>query len=271
MPSASTVAAKVDYVADQGKVTSAGGSALGRYTCERCRDRGHPIGGIELSWATAPGYPNGAKAAPRRLAEVPGRNHTATPVARCPGVGTISLDDRAFKKLHPVGEDLRQDRTRRGECVWIKPRVVVAFASAGTRRTATPARSAPRSTGATSFMLGPAIAAERRIMGVMDVELLVVQECPNEASAARLLRTALDDIGLPDTEFDTTVVGGQRDAERRGFTGSPAFCVDGCDLFREPGRPASLSCRLYRSADRVGGVPDLVELRLALKRAAVRH
>ena len=105
----------------------------------------------------------------------------------------------------------------------------------------------------------------------MDVELLVVQECPHEASAARLLRTALDDIGLPDKKFDTTVVGGQRDAERRGFTGSPAFYVDGCDLFREPGRPASLSCRLYRSADRVGGVPDIDELRVALRLAADGH
>ena len=105
----------------------------------------------------------------------------------------------------------------------------------------------------------------------MDVELLVVPECPSEASAARLLRRALDDIGLPDTEFDTIMVGSGRDAERRGFTGSPAFYVDGSDLFPEPGRPASLSCRLYRSADRVGGVPDIVELRLALKRAADRH
>ncbi|HEY5878823.1 MAG TPA: hypothetical protein VIU11_07925 [Nakamurella sp.] len=113
--------------------------------------------------------------------------------------------------------------------------------------------------------------ARGRIMGVMDVELLVVRECPNEAGAARLLRTALDDIGLPDKDFDTTVVVSHSDAERRGFTGSPAFFVDGIDLFREPGRPAGLSCRLYRSSDRLGGVPDLVELRRALKSAADRQ
>src|SRR6478672_165096 len=102
----------------------------------------------------------------------------------------------------------------------------------------------------------------------MDVELLVVRECPHEAGAARLLRTALDDIGLPDTDFHTTVVVSQGDADRRGFTGSPAFFVDGTDLFREPWRPAGLSCRLYRSSDRVAGVPDLVDLRQALKSAA---
>jgi len=107
-------------------------------------------------------------------------------------------------------------------------------------------------------------------MGDMDVELLIVRECPHTGAAAQLLRTALDDIGLPDKDFDTTVVVGQGDADRLGFTGSPAFFVDGTDLFREPGRPAGLSCRLYRTSDRVGGLPDLVDLRLALKRAADR-
>jgi hypothetical protein len=105
----------------------------------------------------------------------------------------------------------------------------------------------------------------------MDVELLVVRDCPNEADAANLLRTALDDIGLPGKGFDVTVVASQGDAERRGFTGSPSFFVDGMDLFRESGRPVSLSCRLYRSSDRVAGVPNLIDLRRALKRAADRH
>lgn len=105
----------------------------------------------------------------------------------------------------------------------------------------------------------------------MHVELLVTRECPNDADAARLLRTALNDIGLPDKDFDTTVIVSQDDADRRGFTGSPAFYVDGTDLFRDPGRPAGLACRLYRSSDRFGGVPDLVELRRALKRAADQH
>ena len=118
---------------------------------------------------------------------------------------------------------------------------------------------------------GLANVAYARIMGVMDVELLIVRECPNEAVAARLLRTALDDIGLRGKEFHTSVVVSQGDAERRGFTGSPAFFVDGSGLFGEPGRRRSLSCRLYRSSGRVGVVPDLVDLRRALKRAADRQ
>lgn len=102
----------------------------------------------------------------------------------------------------------------------------------------------------------------------MDVELLIVRDCPNEAGAARLLRSALDDIGLRDKDFHTTVVSSQGDAEGRGFTGSPAFFVDGFDLFREPGSQPGLSCRLYRSSGRVAGIPGLVDLRQALKRAA---
>lgn len=105
----------------------------------------------------------------------------------------------------------------------------------------------------------------------MDVKLLVVRECPNEVDAAKLLHTALDDIGLSNQDFAVTVVASQADAERWVFTGSPAFFVDGRDLFGEPGIQPGLWCRLYRSSDRVAGVPDLVDLRRALKRAANRR
>jgi hypothetical protein len=125
----------------------------------------------------------------------------------------------------------------------------------------------PRMT--TEFCL--ANVARGRIMGVMEVELLVVRECPHTVGAAQLLRTALDDIGLPDIDFRTTTIVSQADAERRGFRGSPAFFADGTDLFREPGSQPGLSCRLYRSSDPAAGVPDLVDLRRALKRAADRH
>lgn len=104
----------------------------------------------------------------------------------------------------------------------------------------------------------------------MDIELLVVPGCPNEATAARLLRAALADLGLVDVGFTTTVIATQAEAERREFLGSPTFLVAGSDPFAEPGRPAGLSCRVYRRTDGVGGVPDLPELRRALERAAER-
>jgi hypothetical protein len=40
----------------------------------------------------------------------------------------------------------------------------------------------------------------------MDVELLVVPDCPHEKPAAMLLRSALDDIGLRTVEFQLTVI-----------------------------------------------------------------
>lgn len=40
----------------------------------------------------------------------------------------------------------------------------------------------------------------------MDVELLVVADCPNRAAAAELLRIALDDVGRGDVGIATTVI-----------------------------------------------------------------
>jgi hypothetical protein len=76
----------------------------------------------------------------------------------------------------------------------------------------------------------------------------------------------LADIGLGSIAFTVTVIDSQDDADRRHFIGSPTICIDGNDLFPEPGRPASLACRLYPGAR--AGVPELRDLRQALKKAA---
>ncbi|MEO5709387.1 MAG: hypothetical protein ABIQ59_06165 [Nocardioidaceae bacterium] len=99
----------------------------------------------------------------------------------------------------------------------------------------------------------------------MDIELLVVPDCPHEAGAAELLRTALDDVGLGASGVAVDVVHSQEEAEARYFVGSPTFCLDGADVFPEPDQPAALACRLYPGAR---GVPELRDLRQALKRAA---
>jgi hypothetical protein len=99
----------------------------------------------------------------------------------------------------------------------------------------------------------------------MDVELLVVPDCPHEKPAAMLLRSALDDIGLRTVEFQLTVIDTAEAAELRGFVGSPTILLDGVDPFETPGPPASLACRLYPGP---GGLPDLRRLRQVLKRAA---
>jgi hypothetical protein len=99
------------------------------------------------------------------------------------------------------------------------------------------------------------------------IDLLVVPECSNESEAATLLRTAMDEIGLGQTDFRTVTIDDAGAAARSQFTGSPTFMVDGVDLFEDPTRTIGLSCRLYRNAGGVAGVPDRGELTQALERA----
>lgn len=97
---------------------------------------------------------------------------------------------------------------------------------------------------------------------------MVTPDCPHEGSAAALLRTALDDVGLTEATFTTTVVATTEEATRMGFVGSPTILVDGEDPFAVPGAQPALACRLYPSRTGPTGVPPLRELRQALKRAA---
>jgi len=78
----------------------------------------------------------------------------------------------------------------------------------------------------------------------MDVELLVVSDCPNGPIAAAMLRTALDDVGLTSTTFRTTVIDTKQRAEQRGFIGSPTILIGGLDPFVEPGRAPALARRI---------------------------
>lgn len=102
----------------------------------------------------------------------------------------------------------------------------------------------------------------------MDVELLVIPGCPHAVSAHRLLRQALDDIGLCHLAIRTTVINDDQDAQRRGFVGSPTFEADGHDLFADASAPPAWACRLYRTTDGTAPLPDLWQLRQAIKRAA---
>jgi len=101
----------------------------------------------------------------------------------------------------------------------------------------------------------------------VDVELLMVAECPHEHDAAVLLRTALDEVGLVSTGFRTTVVASPHEAQQRGFIGSPTVLLDGADLFSAPDQAPGLACRVYPTPTGSAGVPALRELLRALKRA----
>lgn len=99
----------------------------------------------------------------------------------------------------------------------------------------------------------------------MDIELLVVPDCPHEQAAAELLTAALEDIGLGPVGFTVIVIDSQDEADQRRFVGSPTFAVDRVDIFPAAGQPASVACRIYPGS---GNMPELRALRQALKRAA---
>ena len=104
----------------------------------------------------------------------------------------------------------------------------------------------------------------------VDVELLVIPECPGSDEASQLLRMALDDIGLAETPFAVRVVNSEDAARAPRFAGSPAFVVDGVDLFANGTPEGSMVCRAYPAPDGPRNVSPLRDLRRALKEQAAR-
>ena len=102
----------------------------------------------------------------------------------------------------------------------------------------------------------------------MDVEVLVVADCPNGSGAVTLVRQALDDVGLQRVPIRTRVVAGEQDAEELGFVGSPTIRINGTDPFESRGRAPGLACRVYVEHGVRSGLPDLHKLRQALQRHA---
>lgn len=73
-------------------------------------------------------------------------------------------------------------------------------------------------------------------MSVVDVELLVVPDCPNESGALSALRLPFERMGLTVQSVRTTVIASQEQAQERGFVGSPTILIDGLDPFGVPGQ-----------------------------------
>ena len=105
----------------------------------------------------------------------------------------------------------------------------------------------------------------------MDVELLVVPDCPNEDAASPLLRTALNDVALTQTVIRTTVIDSQQEADAHGFVGSATMLIDGADPLAEPGQALALACRAYLTRTGLAGVSPLNQLRETPTPAAGPH
>lgn len=101
----------------------------------------------------------------------------------------------------------------------------------------------------------------------MEIELLVIPDCPHEAVADALIRTAMAETGVR-ASITRTVIATEEHAQERGFAGSPTILLNGVDPFPAPNAPCGLACRLYPTVDGLRGVPRLPDLRDALQRLA---
>lgn len=100
---------------------------------------------------------------------------------------------------------------------------------------------------------------------IIEIELLAVPDCPNEADAVELITTAVADARLLAT-VTRTLIATPEQARQRGFVGSPTILLNGADPFAQPDAVVALACRLYSTPDGVRGIPTLPELRQALER-----
>lgn len=105
----------------------------------------------------------------------------------------------------------------------------------------------------------------------MKVELLVIPGCPSAEAAAALLRTALDEVGLAACPFSVAIIATDDAARARRFAGSPAFLVDGRDLFSSAPAGGSMACRVYSTPEGLRNVPALRDLRQRLKERTAPH
>ena len=103
---------------------------------------------------------------------------------------------------------------------------------------------------------------------LVDVELLVVPDCPNAQAASGLLTEALHAAGLDEVTIRMSVIDSQEAADERQFVGSPTILINGLDPFAERDRPPGLTCRIYLGPAGPSGLPEGDRVRKALIEAA---
>ncbi len=106
---------------------------------------------------------------------------------------------------------------------------------------------------------------------VPTVDLIVDAECPNVDDARALLRTALDEAGLPAEWREWDREASETPPALRGL-GSPTILVNGVDVSgvdeTKPEAERANCCRVYAHDSGLRGVPALRTVVLALTRRA---
>src|SRR5450759_5999318 len=114
---------------------------------------------------------------------------------------------------------------------------------------------------------GP-VPARRGDYGPMSVRVTIqyFDGCPSWQTAQQRLISAAGQAGI-DVDLDLQRVETLEDAQRLGFVGSPTILIDEGDPFAQPGAPAELGSRIYRTPTGSDGAPAAEELAAALERA----
>lgn len=97
------------------------------------------------------------------------------------------------------------------------------------------------------------------------IEFFFWRDCPSHERALAMLREAMSERGIDESELRVIEVLTDDDADRLVFPGSPTILVDGVDI-QDPGdQPRGLTCRVYRRRDgRVSPLPDPADIAYAL-------
>lgn len=103
---------------------------------------------------------------------------------------------------------------------------------------------------------------------LMDIELLVIPDCPRADAARAQIHAALSDLCMHEATVRTTTVETLETAAQHGFSGSPTILVEGRDPFVDAETSPALACRVYRTDGGLSGIPALRDVRRALKEAA---
>jgi hypothetical protein len=100
----------------------------------------------------------------------------------------------------------------------------------------------------------------------IDIEIQYFDGCPNWQAVDSMVRSILDESGTS-AEVRLTRVGGDDEAERLSFRGSPTVLINGADPWVSRGAPVGFSCRVYRTEEGLAGSPSASQLREAIESA----
>lgn len=96
--------------------------------------------------------------------------------------------------------------------------------------------------------------------GIVHIQVLHIDDCPNWVEVGRRLREALDAAGLHETVITYHAIHGADDAKRAEFAGSPTILLNGSDMFPHGDRTSEVACRVYPTPNGLAGTPTTQQL-----------